>query len=121
MSNFRVIYYTREDGEQPVRDFIDEQPNKMKAKIASVLSVIQELGSDVREPYSKHLEEGIFEARCKVASDITRILYFFHDGKVVVLTNGFVKKQQKTPRREIELAKERRVDYLKRSKENGNI
>ena len=49
----------------------------------------------LREPYSKYLEDGIFEVRGKVGNDISRVLY--HGGKII-LTNGFIKKTQKTPR-----------------------
>ena len=44
-------------------------------------------------------------------ADISRVLYFFFVGKKAVLTNGFVKKTMKTPKREIELAKRYRKDY----------
>ncbi|MBR0418943.1 MAG: type II toxin-antitoxin system RelE/ParE family toxin [Erysipelotrichaceae bacterium] len=47
---------------------------------------------------------------------MTRALYFFYVRKTIVITNGFVKKQQKTPPREISLAKERRADFLNRNK-----
>ena len=67
-----------------------------------------------REPLSKELEDGIFELRTIEGSDIVRILYFFDKGKIIIATNGFVKKQQKTPRNEIELAKKRRTDYHKK-------
>ena len=59
------------------------------------------------------------ELRAKVGSDISRVLYFFVVGHKVVLTNGFIKKTQKTPRSGIERAKKYRADYLSR-KENGN-
>lgn len=72
----------------------------------------------MREPESKFLEDGIFESRTIQGSNIERILYFFYVGNVAVLTNGFTKKQNKTPRKEIELAKQRRDDYVRR-KENG--
>ena len=49
-------------------------------------------GPSLREPYSKPLENGIFELRTKQGSDITRVLYFFIVGKKAVLTNGFIKK-----------------------------
>ena len=71
-------------------------------------------GYELREPYSKHLDEGIFELRAKVGSDISRVLYFFIVGRKVVLTNGFIKKTQKTPPSEIEKAKEYRKEYLNR-------
>ena len=44
------------------------------------LKVLQEQGNRLREPYSKHLEDGIFEVRGKVGSDISRVLYFFYYG-----------------------------------------
>jgi len=50
----------------------------------------------------------------KQSSNITRILYFFYIGRRIILTNGFVKKIQKTPHNEIELAKKYRKDYLER-------
>ena len=56
----------------------------------------------------------IFELRTKVSSDITRILYFFVIEQKIILTNGFVKKTQKTPKNEIDLAKRRRNEYLNR-------
>ena len=68
-------------------------------------------------PYSEELEDGIFELRAKVGSDISRVLYFFVVGRKIVLTNGFIKKAQKTPKSEIERAKKYRADYLGR-KEN---
>lgn len=49
-----------------------------------------------------------------MATDIVRLLYFFHEGKLIIVTNGFVKKSQKTPPKEIALAKQRRKDYLTR-------
>lgn len=50
-----------------------------------------------------------------VISNITRVLYFFLIGNTAILTNGFTKKTQKTPVREIELAKKYREDYMRRS------
>ena len=60
---------------------------------------------------------GIFELRAKVGSDISRVLYFFVVGKKIVITNGFIKKTQKTPNNEIELAKKYRNEFLNREVE----
>lgn len=89
----------------------------MKAKILKMIKLLQQNGNELREPYSKLLGDGIFELRVKQATDITRILYFFVIGNKIILTNGFVKKTQKTPQGEIDLAKKYRDDFLKR-KEN---
>ena len=111
---FKVEYYETDDGTYPVEEFILSQNNKMKAKLFHLLELLEIKGNDLREPYSKALGDGIFEIRAKTGSDITRVLYFFVIGKKVILTNGFVKKTIKTPSCEIDLAKERRDNYLNR-------
>ena len=50
---------------------------KMRAKLVGLLQILQEKGNLLREPYSKHLDDGIFEIRGKVGTNITRVLYFF--------------------------------------------
>ena len=85
--------------------------------MTGMISLLQNNGYELREPYSKHLSQGIFELRAKVGSDITRVMYFFYVNQHIILTNGFIKKTQKTPPKEIEKAKKYRADYLSR-KEN---
>ena len=111
---FTVEVYEKENGEIPVINFIDSLEPKMGAKVLSLIEILEEKGNQLRLPYSECLEDGIFELRCKFGSDITRTLYFFYEGANIILTNGFVKKTQKTPAQEIKLAKLRRDDYLSR-------
>ncbi len=77
MNDFEVILYEKENGEIPVEKFLDNLPIKMKAKVVGLIQILQEFGNDLRQPYSKHLEDGIFELRAKQGRDITRVLYFF--------------------------------------------
>lgn len=107
-------FYEDEKGIQPAKEFLLGLDKKMRAKIVNTIAILQDNGYELREPYSKHLSEGIYELRAKVGSDATRILYFFYVGGNIVLTNGFVKKTQKTPSKEIEKAKKYRADYLQR-------
>ena len=88
----------------------------MRAKLVGLLQILQEKGNLLREPYSKHLDNGIFVIRGKVGTNITRVLYFFYYDNKIILTNGFVKKTNKTPVNEIKLAKMRRKVYLDRMK-----
>lgn len=111
MTKFEVIFYEKENGDCPVEDFLLSLDMKMKAKMVGLLELLEEYGNQLREPYSKHLDDGIFEIRCKVGSNITRVLYFFYYEGKIILTNGFVKKTQKTPPEQIKTAKEFRVDY----------
>ena len=114
MDYFTVEFYETKDGERPAEVFLNELDVKMRGKLVMTLKVLQEKGNRLREPYSKHLEDGIFEVRGKVGTDISRVLYFFYYGGKIVLTNGFIKKTQKTPRSEIEKAKLYRKDFMER-------
>lgn len=102
---FDVEYYEKEDGTFPAEEFILSLDSKMQAKMFRELELLETFGNELREPHSKPLGDGIYEIRAKVASDITRVLYFFVVNKKIILTNGFVKKTQKTPDNEIALAK----------------
>lgn len=121
MRRFEVIFYEKRNGEVPVEDFLLSLDVKMKAKLSGIIGILQEYGNQVREPYSKYLQDGIYEIRGKVGSDISRVLYFFYHNGRIVLTNGFIKKSQKTPKEEIEKAKRYRKDYLERCEENEKI
>lgn len=121
MINFEVEFYQAKDGTIPAEDFIRSLDRKMKAKVLGLIQILSEKGNQLREPYSKHVDDGIFELRGQIGNDITRILYFFYyDGKII-LTNGFVKKTQKTPRNEIAKAKAYRKDYIERSIKDEKI
>lgn len=111
---FSVNFYREDDGSKPVGQFIRSLNVKMKAKVVSDLHRLEMLGNEARAPLSKHLEDDIFELRSICGNDIVRILYFFDGDQIIITTNGFVKKQQKTPRSEILLAKQREAAYLKR-------
>ena len=114
---FDVEYYEKEDGTFPAEEFILSLDAKMQAKMFRELELLETFGNELREPHSKPLGDGIYGIRAKVSSDITRVLYFFVVNKKIILTNGFVKKTQKTPDSEITLAKKYRKDYLERNKE----
>lgn len=97
MRGYDVDFFIRENGDCPVKEFLLSLDKKMRAKLLVELDLLEENGPQLREPYSKHLEDGIFELRAKQGSDITRVLYFFFVGKKIVLTNGFTKKPRKHP------------------------
>jgi phage-related protein len=111
---YEIIFYDSEDGKCPVQEFLDSLEPKLLAKTLRTIDLLEHNGPQLREPYSKMLEDGIFELRTKQSSDITRVFYFFFVGKKIVLTNGFVKKSQKTPTAEKELARKYKVDYERR-------
>ncbi len=116
-----AVFYDKEDGTEPAREFLLSLGEKMQAKMVRTISLLEENGTELREPFSKPLGDGIFELRAKVGTDISRVLYFFVINRQAVLTHGFIKKTQKTPVAEIERTKRYRSEYLSREgKTNGD-
>lgn len=117
---FEILFYEKEDGTEPAKDFLLSLDKKMRTKMLRTIEMLQYNGYELREPYSKSVSEGIMELRAKVGSDISRVMYFFVVGRKAILTNGFIKKTQKTPKEEIERAKRYRADYLSREENNND-
>ena len=93
-------------------EFFVKQREKVKTKIIWTLELIEEL-ERVPETYLKHLEntDGLYEIRVQQGSDIFRIFCFFDQGQLIILTNGFQKKTQKSPKKEIEKALKIKTEY----------
>jgi phage-related protein len=84
---------------------IEELPADMRARFVHISRLIEEFGLDrVREPHVKHVSGPLWEMRLKGRDGISRALYITASGRRVVVVRIFVKKSQKTPNREIELA-----------------
>lgn len=120
MSEFEIIFYEKPDGTEPAKDFLLSVDTKMRARLVKTIELLSINGTSLRKPYSEYLTDGIFEIRAKVGSDISRVMYFFIVGKKIILTNGFIKKTQKTPKNEIELAKKYRKDFLERNEKQND-
>ncbi|MDZ4798539.1 MAG: type II toxin-antitoxin system RelE/ParE family toxin [Bryobacteraceae bacterium] len=100
---------------ETLNDVVDaelaELPADMRARFVHISRLIENFGLErVREPHVKHLRGPLWEMRMKGKDGISRALYVTAVGRRVVVVRAFIKKTQKTPKREIELA-------LKRAKE----
>jgi len=86
-------------------DFYEELPDNVRVKIEWTLGLIR-VTLHVPEKYFKHMEgiKGLYEIRVEVGNNIYRIFSFFDHGCVVVIGNAYIKKTQKTPKKEIEKA-----------------
>ena len=120
-TEYQVVFYENEDGTCPAEEYINSLEVKLSAKVYWILKMVEKNGPELREPYSKFLNDGIFEIRAKIKKDLARVLYFFHNGKCVIVTHGFTKTTKKTPSSEIEKAKNYRKEYIAReAKKNEN-
>ncbi|HAH37888.1 MAG TPA: addiction module toxin RelE [Algoriphagus sp.] len=103
-------------------EFYQNLDIKAKNKVQYVLELIKQV-ERVPEKFLKHLEgtNGLYEIRIEYQSNIYRIFCCFDEGKLVILFNGFQKKSQKTPKKEIEKAERLMKDYfeLKKMRDEG--
>lgn len=113
-----IIFYKTQGGDCPVEVFLDSLSAKQAQKVGWVLELIETIPI-VPIQYFKKLvgTDDIWEVRVDFGHDTFRLLAFMDRGNLVILTNGFAKKSQKTPSAEITLAEQRKKDHLSR----GNI
>ncbi len=117
--NYSVIYYERENGESPVREFIQQfETLTEKPAVYARLELLEEYGPQLKRPYADYVRDKIYELRFKLSRKQIRILYFIHD-KTVVLTNGLIKKTKQIPENEIKRAIGYRRDYFVRHGEKS--
>lgn len=109
-----VELYSTASGEEVVANFLDTLPSKDLAKVMRDIDLLSEYGTDLHEPYVKHIDGAIWELRSKFSSNCYRIFYFIWRDNKLILLHGFSKKTQKTPKREIDVAKKRMNDYQSR-------
>lgn len=110
---WQTIEYVKENGEVPIDKYLDSLPEKHEAKLMRSIQILEEFGPGVGMPHVRHLENDVYELRTIFASNIFRTLFFHYKHGKLILLHGFTKKQQKTPRKEIERAKRYQTDFLK--------
>ena len=110
-----IIFYRTESGNSPVEEFFDSLQPKQAQKVAWTLQLIEELDVFPIRYFKKLVNtDGLWEVRAPAGGNTFRILGFLDGNHLVVLSNAFQKKTQKTPKREIKLAEQRKRDYLNR-------
>ncbi len=100
-------------------EFYQDQDEKVKSKIQYVFELIKQV-ERVPKKFLDHIKgaDGLFEVRVEYQSNIYRIFCCFDEGRLVVLFNGFQKKTQKTPKKEIEKAERFMKEYFQSKKQN---
>lgn len=100
-----VCFYREESGREPVRVWLRELSDEDRKIIGRDIKIVQ-LDWPIGSPLVKSLGNGLWEIRSRLDNRIVRILFMFHEGSMVLL-HGFIKKTQKTPSQDIDLAKKR--------------
>ena len=113
----QIVFYKDEKGNSPITDFLDKLSAKDAQKITWVLRLIEE-HDIVPKTYFKKLTGygNLWEVRAQSSNSAYRFLCFQQKNRIIVLTNGFQKKTNKTPINEIQLALRRKADWIERNK-----
>ena len=111
-----IRFYKKRNGDRPAYDFLMGLDDRLYIKAIGVMTLLEKKGHMLREPYSKKIDEHIFELRIIQGNDHAWILYFYYD-HAAYLTNGFIKKTNKTPVEELIRARKYRLDHLSGRKE----
>jgi phage-related protein len=106
-------FFKTDAGTEPVRNWLKDLPVVERKAIGEDIKTVQ-FGWPLGMPLVDHLEGGIWEVRTRLSTRIARVLFVL-DGDTMVLLHGFIKKEQKTPKPELDLAKDR-LKLLKRRK-----
>lgn len=115
--NYKILFYKKENGTEPVKEFLLTLPLKHKAKALREIDLLAEFGTQLKAPHVTKIEGdkygGLWELRIKFASDISRIFYFMPEGNTFILLHGYLKKTDKTPKKELKTAKKYIDNYKK--------
>ena len=111
---WKVEYYETKSGDKPAREFIRNLPLKLETKAYREILLLEQFGTHLTMPYSRHMRDGIYELRIQQANNKARVFYFFIIGQKIILTNGFIKKTKKTPSDELDKALNYKADYERR-------
>jgi phage-related protein len=112
MTRCDIVYFKTDRGDEPVREFIDNLDISLKRKYWRKIEYLKEFGKSLCEPHAKNLGGGVYELRFRGSDGHFRILYFFFSDHYAILTNGFKKKTNQTPKQEIDLAISRMDAFL---------
>ena len=108
--NWRIIYFS-----ERVRSDVLALPPGIRADYLRLTELMVEHGANLRMPHSKAMGSGLFELRPKSPEGIARVFYCTQVGQTIVVLHSFVKKTQKTPNCELEIAI-RRLKEVKNAK-----
>ena len=104
------------NNKNPFLDFVKSLTDNEQVEIFAAIDKLIEFKNNnyiIPEKFSKYITNGIFELKVRHYNRISRCLYFFVKENKIIFTNGFIKKQQKTPINEIEKAIKYKSLYLK--------
>jgi phage-related protein len=106
----RAVCFKTDTGNEPVREWLNDLPKEDRKTIGTDILTVQ-FAWPVGKPLVDSMGDGVWEIRSRLDNRIARTLFVMVNQEIILL-HGFIKKQQKTPADELELAKKRKRQYL---------
>ena len=116
--NWKIKLYNKLNGDIPVLEYVLSLPSKHRAKITGDIDTLEKQGINLVYPsvlkFKGSRYKGLWEMRVEFGNNISRIIYFLYKNNIFVLLHTFSKKSYSTPKKELEIARNRMYEYLKR-------
>lgn len=103
--NWQILFYS-DKVEQETLQF----PDKILAKLLHIFEMIEDHGPNLGKPYTDSFGDGLFEVRAKGQEGIGRSLFCYTNGQTIIILHSFIKKTQKTPKKELDIALTRKKE-----------
>jgi len=105
---WQIVYYSKK-----LENEILDLPEGLLARYLRLTDLMLEFGSNLGLPHTKAIKDGLFELRVKSKEGIARVFFCTRVGKKIIMLHSYVKKSQKTPKKEIKIAKSRMSEVVK--------
>ena len=112
MNSWSVENYIDPKGQAPVEEFLNPLPPDDRARIVHTIKMLEDFGLQLGAPYVKSLQGKLWELRIRSGRKAYRVIYFAFTGRRFILLHAFLKKTQKTPKKELATAERRLADFL---------
>lgn len=108
----KIDFYVKTNGRSPVLELINKLSIKDRAKVLGSLQNVQELGFDCQRVQFRQIRGKLWEIKIKMSSGEFRLFYVTLQRSIITVLHGYIKKTQKAPAKEIELAEKRMMEVL---------
>jgi phage-related protein len=114
VKKIKASFFKTDSGKEPVRDWLMTLSKEDRQKIGEDIKTV-EFGFPIGMPTCRPMGKGLYEVRTNLENTITRVLFFI-EGEQMILLHGFMKKTQKTPKEELDLALKRQSEFKNKSR-----
>lgn len=106
---WEIETYKTRSGQEVVQDFIFKMQPSTQGKLTRLLDILERFGPELTMPHTRPMGGGLYELRVRGKQEV-RVFYIFTKGSTIYLLHAFQKKSQATPKKELELARQRQAE-----------